>query len=105
MRLYSPKCSTGGTAMAASSSGGNLKLVRGLWNRDFLDELEVFPFGAHDAQVDAAAIAFNKLAAKKCPECGKRHTRKLGVEGEVFIFYPADVDAMADNDLEALTLE
>jgi hypothetical protein len=45
------------------------------------------------------------VAEFECPECGKRHTRKLGVEGEVFIFYPADVDAMADNDLEALALE
>lgn len=35
---------------------GRLVLVKGKWNRDFLDELSLFPEGAHDDQVDAVSI-------------------------------------------------
>ena len=47
---------------AAQCEARNVKLVNGPWIEAFLDELEVFPFGAHDDQVDAAADAFNALA-------------------------------------------
>ena len=40
---------------------GNVRLVRASWNEDFLQELEVFPNGSHDDQVDAAGCAFNDL--------------------------------------------
>jgi len=43
-------------------NAGNVKLVRGLWNRDFIEELRQFPRGGHDDQVDAASDAFNFLA-------------------------------------------
>lgn len=46
---------------AAAAEAGNVKLVQGNWNRDFLDEVETFPLGAHDDQVDAASGAFSKL--------------------------------------------
>jgi predicted phage terminase large subunit-like protein len=36
-------------------------LVRGAWNKDFLDELAVFPLGKHDDQVDAVSVAFEAL--------------------------------------------
>lgn len=42
---------------------GNVKLVRGGWNNAYLDEMEFFPFGRFDDQVDASASAFNVLAA------------------------------------------
>jgi predicted phage terminase large subunit-like protein len=48
---------------AAVSERGLVKLVAGHWNNAFLDEIELFPFGAHDDQVDAASLAFNKLAS------------------------------------------
>ena len=48
--------------LAAQAEAGNVKLVRGTWNRDFLDELCTFPSGTHDDQVDAASAAFNRLA-------------------------------------------
>jgi predicted phage terminase large subunit-like protein len=47
--------------MSSAAEAGNMYLVRGLWNRPFLDELEVFPRGAHDDQVDAASGAFSML--------------------------------------------
>ena len=32
------------------------------WNKDFFDEIERFPLGTHDDQVDAASGAFNELS-------------------------------------------
>jgi len=52
----------GSSTFAARCEAGNVKLVRGPWNAAFLDELCVAPSGAHDDQIDAAALAFNKLA-------------------------------------------
>ena len=40
---------------------GNVKLLEGLWISDFVKEVESFPYGFHDDQVDAASGAFNKL--------------------------------------------
>ena len=48
---------------AAQCEGGNVKLLRGPWNADFIDELCAFPTGVHDDQVDAVALAFNDLAS------------------------------------------
>ncbi len=50
---------------AAPCEAGNVKLVRGHWNTAFLDELCTAPNGSHDDQIDAAALAFNKLARPK----------------------------------------
>jgi predicted phage terminase large subunit-like protein len=52
---------------AAQCEAGNVKLVRGPWITAFLDEIEVFPFGKHDDQADAASSAFNVLAANSGP--------------------------------------
>jgi hypothetical protein len=49
--------------LAAQAEGGAVKLARGRWNKDFLDEAEVFPFGGHEDQIDAASMAFGALAA------------------------------------------
>jgi predicted phage terminase large subunit-like protein len=51
--------------LAAQAEGGTVKLLRGAWNADFLDEVELFPFGAHDDIVDAAALAFSHQAVRK----------------------------------------
>lgn len=47
---------------AAQVQGGNLMLVRGEWNRAFMDEHEMFPNGKYRDQVDAAGAAFAGLA-------------------------------------------
>ncbi len=47
---------------SAQTEAGNVKLVRGLWNEAFLDEVCSFPSGTHDDQVDAFADALNELA-------------------------------------------
>lgn len=47
---------------AAAVANGNVKLVRGPWLTDFLDEHASFPEArVHDDQVDSAASAFNEL--------------------------------------------
>jgi predicted phage terminase large subunit-like protein len=43
-------------------NAGNIDLLRGEWNRPYVEELRQFPAGKHDDQVDASAGAFNDLA-------------------------------------------
>jgi len=50
------------TALANACEAGLVHLVKGTWNREFIDELMMFPKGKHDDQVDAASGAFNQLA-------------------------------------------
>lgn len=47
---------------SAQAEAGNVKLVKGAWNRAFLEELASFPNGKYKDQVDSASGAFNKLA-------------------------------------------
>lgn len=49
---------------AAQWQAGNVRLVAGPWNRDYLDEHEHFPAGKYKDQVDASTGAFNKIASK-----------------------------------------
>lgn len=51
--------------LSAQAEAGNVKLVEGPWNEDFLSEVENFPDGDHDDQVDAASGAFNALIDDK----------------------------------------
>jgi predicted phage terminase large subunit-like protein len=47
--------------VSAQAEAGNIKLVRGDWNEAFLEEVCMFPNGAHDDQVDALTGAFAEL--------------------------------------------
>jgi predicted phage terminase large subunit-like protein len=50
------------SALAAyAKNGSQVRLVVAPWNREFLDEMEAFPNGAHDDQVDGVSGAFNYL--------------------------------------------
>jgi len=42
----------------------NVMLLRGDWNRDFIEEFRLFPFGTFKDQVDATAMAFSKLVKR-----------------------------------------
>lgn len=44
--------------VSSHAEAGNVKLVRGNWIPEFLDELETFDQGVHDDQVDALSGAF-----------------------------------------------
>ena len=48
---------------SAQVNAGNVKLVKGDWNRDFIEELRSFPAGKYKDQVDAAADAFAELTS------------------------------------------
>lgn len=47
---------------AAQVNAGNVALVRGGWNREFIEEFRQFPRGRFDDRIDAGADAFNELA-------------------------------------------
>jgi predicted phage terminase large subunit-like protein len=47
---------------SAQVNAGNVSLVKGDWNRAFIEELRSFPLGKNDDAVDAAADAFSDLA-------------------------------------------
>lgn len=44
---------------------GNVRLLRGDWTHEFIEELRFFPAGTYKDQVDAASGAFNKLAGRR----------------------------------------
>lgn len=53
--------------LSVAVAAGNVHVLRGLWTDRFLDEIEQFPDGPHDDQVDATAGAFNVLARSGGP--------------------------------------
>lgn len=53
--------------VSSAAEAGNVKLVRGAWINDFLDEAEAFPAGGHDDQVDAVSGAFEALSRSEPP--------------------------------------
>lgn len=51
--------------LAAQAEVGNVFLLAGDWNQQYLDELVAFPNGTYKDQVDGSSGAFNKLAMKQ----------------------------------------
>lgn len=49
-------------AFSAQVNAGNVKVVKGVWNKAFIEELRQFPRGKYKDQVDSASDAFNELA-------------------------------------------
>jgi predicted phage terminase large subunit-like protein len=47
--------------LASQAEAGNVNIVAGPWIPPLLDELEIFPGGSHDDQVDALSGALNSL--------------------------------------------
>jgi predicted phage terminase large subunit-like protein len=58
---------TRATPVAAQVEAGNLAVLRGGWNKDFIEELREFPQGRKDDQVDALARAHGMLAVQAAP--------------------------------------
>jgi predicted phage terminase large subunit-like protein len=48
--------------ISAQAEAGNVKIVRGIWNEDFLRVLENFPTGRHDDDVDALSGAHGMIS-------------------------------------------
>jgi predicted phage terminase large subunit-like protein len=51
--------------LASQAEAGNVFLVEGSWNKEFLDEIELFPDGKYKDQVDSCSGAFNKISGLK----------------------------------------
>lgn len=49
---------------ADAAERGEIKLIRGAWNREFLREVKRFPLGAHDDQVDALSGAYQEMTKR-----------------------------------------
>jgi predicted phage terminase large subunit-like protein len=58
---------------ASRVNGGKVKMVRASWNRAYLDELAVFPMGAHDDQVDASSGAYDMLVLGRVVGSSRRY--------------------------------
>lgn len=54
---------TRASPVASYAHAGNVYVVLGSWLSDFLDEIDLFPLGSHDDQVDGLTGAFNELAS------------------------------------------
>ena len=54
--------------VSSQAEVGNVRLYRGAWLGPFLDEVEAFPLGGHDDQVDALSGAFMRLRSLHSPE-------------------------------------
>lgn len=71
---YSPETGSKETrqdAPASQAEAGNVYIVRGAWNREFLEELVAFPTGDYDDQADGFARAYHRLnKAKGKPRSG-----------------------------------
>ena len=52
-------------ALSGQVEAGNVVLVRGAWNKKFVDECGYFPNGDFADQVDASSRAFHRLARKR----------------------------------------
>jgi predicted phage terminase large subunit-like protein len=66
--------------MSSAAQARNIKLVRGKWNKDFIDELEQAgpddKLYDHDDQWDAASSAYNYLSSH-CRDCGLASLRNF----------------------------
>lgn len=65
---YSPESGSKETrqdAPAAQAEAGNVYIVRGPWNREFLDEMVQFPTGDYDDQADGFARAYHRTLKTK----------------------------------------
>lgn len=50
---------------AIQVNAGNVSMIRADWNKDLIKELETFPYGRNDDQVDALSDAFHELTINK----------------------------------------
>lgn len=62
--------------VAAQINVGNVLMLRGDWNKAFIDELRVFPNGSFDDQVDGLSRAFAELIGKSAMKIDPNLLRK-----------------------------
>lgn len=55
---------TRASPFASQVNVGNVRILRGEWNEEFLKEMQLFPNGAHDDMIDSTSRAYNKASSK-----------------------------------------
>lgn len=94
--------------LANMADGGNVYVVAGPWNAAFFDELELFPDGEHDDQVDGGSGAFQQLALGAHARLRNVHEDvvaredELSFEQEVMAQHAAGAVIDDDVDLEEI---
>jgi hypothetical protein len=63
--------------VSAQAEAGNVKLVRGLWNDEFLRVLENFPAGRHDDEVDALSGAYERACERGTGGIGGKEIEEI----------------------------
>lgn len=60
--------------VSTAAQAGNVSIVEKPWNKGYIEELEDFPTGSHDDQVDATSLGFLALSGqqvvKRAPQAG-----------------------------------
>jgi predicted phage terminase large subunit-like protein len=69
--------------VSAQAEFGNIRIVRGPWLDSFLRELEAFPEGRHDDQVDALSGAFQFIAESSTGAFTAETVRQVSLGGGV----------------------
>lgn len=64
--------------LSSQAEAGNIKILSAHWNKELLDEIELFPQGTHDDQVDAVSGAFQILSGvnMEVPQVASRKRRE-----------------------------
>lgn len=68
--------------VASQWNNGNIKLVKGSWNKAFINELKTFPRGAYKDQMDALSRAYSELIVHRGMLKPAR-SRVYGPDGEI----------------------
>lgn len=55
---------TRASPFASQVNVGNVRMLRGEWNEEFIKEMQLFPNGTHDDMIDSTSRAYNKAAGK-----------------------------------------
>src|SRR5574343_43352 len=66
---------------ADQCEAGNVYLVKGAWNAQYIDELATFPSGQYKDQVDGSSGAYNKLALDRSMSLLEYYRRKQQAGG------------------------
>lgn len=80
--------------LASQASGGNLRLVKGPWNKDFVTEACKFPKGRYKDQIDAASRAYAGLLRgghEAPPVGGEIITEEQAWEVDDALYIPEDL--------------
>ncbi|MNL80736.1 Terminase-like family protein [compost metagenome] len=69
---------TRATPLIAQINAGNVRLLEGgTWQKEFKEELSMFPGGRHDDQMDAASRAFGELIDNTAPTRRTSYQRSM----------------------------